>query len=51
LLWRGPDRRGTCLEWSSRTATMRGQPVVGAIPTSSAIFGPALIRYACSEVL
>ena len=40
-----PNRNG--LRW--RTATMQGQPVVGAIPTSSAIFRAALIRYVCSE--
>jgi hypothetical protein len=30
---------------------MQDYPVVGAIPTSSAIFDVALLRYACNEAL
>ena len=43
-------RRGHRLERSWRTAKLQDYAVVGAIPTSSAIFDVALVRYASCEL-
>jgi hypothetical protein len=43
-------RRGHRLERSWRTAKLQIYPVAGAIPTSSAIFDVAFVRYAAGEL-